>query len=268
MHKSKIGAVFFCVAFLGAAPIAGGQEDQAASFVVERCAESDFASEDADQQVLERAMADLQSSGYSGLARHLDALNAVLARAPSCYPQIERRDGQTIVRASDPSEFLAVSLVLAAAPGAGQIVMRPNTYADAALYLASNAVEMRQFDAALSYLDRGLALQPHNQFLMLERVSALMGLRRMQDAEAALRAALGDPALSLTLDRARFLRNHGVVLIELGRLDEAEAALSESIRLEPNNPGARNELQYIAQLREGARQREVELQAPASMPQK
>jgi len=39
------------------------------------------------------------------------------------------------------------------------------------------------------------------------------------------------------------------VLVELGRLDEAEAALGDSLVAQPNNSLAQNELRYIARLR-------------------
>ena len=47
---------------------------------------------------------------------------------------------------------------------------------------------------------------------------------------------------------ARALRGQGVQLVDLERLDEAEAALQESLGLEPDSEIARNELDYIAQL--------------------
>jgi Flp pilus assembly protein TadD len=40
-----------------------------------------------------------------------------------------------------------------------------------------------------------------------------------------------------------------VTLVELGRLDEAEAALRAALELEPDSAVARQELEYIAELR-------------------
>jgi len=48
---------------------------------------------------------------------------------------------------------------------------------------------------------------------------------------------------------ARALRGMGFCLIELGRLDDAEAKFNESLKIVPNNPAALNELKYIQQLR-------------------
>jgi Flp pilus assembly protein TadD len=46
-------------------------------------------------------------------------------------------------------------------------------------------------------------------------------------------------------------RGRGFVLTELGRLDEAEAAYRESLKIEPDSERAKNELQYIARLKAG-----------------
>ena len=98
--------------------------------------------------------------------------------------------------------------------------------------------------------------------LISERVSALLGARRFQEAYEATAAALRDPALSLTLDRARFNRTAGVALIDLNRLDDAEASLNEALRLDPNDRVAREELLYIAELRRGGPQRDLLIEAP------
>lgn len=45
------------------------------------------------------------------------------------------------------------------------------------------------------------------------------------------------------------LRGMGFMLIELNRLDEAEQALRDSLKLDPGNDVALNELAYIRELR-------------------
>lgn len=47
------------------------------------------------------------------------------------------------------------------------------------------------------------------------------------------------------------LRGRGYILVELKRLDEAEASFNDSLKVEPKNPIAVNELRYIAELRRG-----------------
>jgi hypothetical protein len=50
------------------------------------------------------------------------------------------------------------------------------------------------------------------------------------------------------------LRGQGVQLIDLNRLEEAEAVLKRSLEYEPHNEGARNELGYITKLRSQRKQ--------------
>ncbi len=89
--------------------------------------------------------------------------------------------------------------------------------------------------------------------LTLEYAACMMAQHRQAEAVAAIQETLDHPAILSNEGRARLLRNKGVALIDLNRLDEAQTALNESIRLLPDNPQARNELQYIARLRAGQR---------------
>jgi tetratricopeptide (TPR) repeat protein len=226
------------------------------------------ATQDQDQAIVEAAMTALNRGGYGGLREHLEPLRGVADRTPACYPEMSRR-GDVVTLRNEPDQALILAVLATAAVEnrATSVDVQPNTYPLALLVLGSNDVEHRRYDQAIAWLDRGLALQPNNQYLNFEKVAAYMGLRRYQDAATLLQALIDNPVLELTLDRGRAYRNLGVVLIDLNRLDEAEAALNESIRREPNNPGARGELEYIAGLRRGEGQRELQLQAPAAQPQ-
>ena len=46
------------------------------------------------------------------------------------------------------------------------------------------------------------------------------------------------------------MRGQGINLIDLNRLDEAEAALQRSLEVEPENPNALHELGYLERLRQ------------------
>lgn len=219
--------------------------------------------EAADARVLDQAMQSFSYGGFAALERHMGPLRRAAERAPACYPETERRDGVVIVRSEDPSKGRLIQSALASASfGASNIVVDRNVYGGIFLILSSYAVETRRYGDAVAWADRGLALQPLNELLTSEKAAALNGARRYDEAYAIIRGALDDPRRALTLDRARFLRIAGVTLIDLERLDEAEAALNESIRLQPDNPIAHSELQYIAGLRAGAAPTEGVLTAP------
>ena len=264
MGKKITWAALAALALTFATPAAA---QDAPTFAAVTCAESSAAPDEAgDQAIVDAAVGDFNQRGFPALQSHLSALRRVMGHTPACYPKIEQRGADIIVRSEDMDEYLVISSLLASAAQArgeqASIVMARNTYLSAYFMLTSNAVERRRYDEAIELADAGLALQPGHQFLIMERASALIGLHRLEEAHTALRAALDDAGLALTLDRPRFLRNDGVVLIDLNRLDEAEGALNESMRLQPDNPGARNELSYIAQLRAGGAQRQVEVIAP------
>ena len=176
-----------------------------------------------DQQVVTEAYAAFQSGRYAALTPRLGALQAVLARAP-----------------------------------AGS---RSDIYPSAALMLGSYAVEYRRYDEAVRVLERGLTFQPDNVSLLMERGQAFLGLRRPADALGSFEAALSSRQMDARDVRSRALRARGVALIDLHRLDDAEASLNASLRLDPNNAATQNELQYIAGLRRGGNA------SPADVPQ-
>jgi len=216
-----------------------------------------------DQRIVDQAAASFDQNRYQGLSEHLSELRAVADRAPACFPEILRR-GSVIVMRGEPNSTMTLGILLAAATNNENVsvVNEPNTYPLALLLLASYCVETGQNETALQWLARGLNLQPNNQYLLFERAAALMALQRYEDAANLLQLMIDNPLLEITLEEARAYRSLGVVLIDLGRLDEAEAALNESIRIQPDNPGARGELEYIAQLRQGAQRRSLEIVRP------
>lgn len=109
--------------------------------------------------------------------------------------------------------------------------------------------DIRQHELALPPLEQAVALNPDNMSAASERIQALNGLQRFDQALVAYDYLLaGTPTV---LERALLLRGKGFALTELKRLDEAAAAYEESLQLEPDHQGARNELLYIQRLRTG-----------------
>ena len=71
---------------------------------------------------------------------------------------------------------------------------------------------------------------------------------RLQAAEAAYRTALSDTSPSDTSQNANALNNLGMVLLEQGRVEEAERALREAVRSCPDAADARLNLAMAALL--------------------
>ena len=198
----------------------------------------------------------------------------MLANAPDSFPLVERIENHIIIRADDDDQYFLLSLV-AAVPatkakgpakdrkGSVQVSRGANTYPLAALVLGSYYVETKQPEEALTYLERGLRIQPNNSSLIMEKGAALLSLRRFAEAVALYDAALESDDLALLGKRSRFMRNRGVALIDLDRLDEAEKSLKESIKADPEDKigiaSAERELAYIKGLRAGARPTGIEV---------
>jgi tetratricopeptide (TPR) repeat protein len=202
----------------------------------------------ADQTEVLAALQDFSKSRYAGLAPHLAKLRTVLDHAPASYPRIELRGDVGIVRAEGPS-FPALSLLVmmeaVKAKHDAHAVLGVNIYPLAALLLASNANEQGETDEAMTWLDKGLAMQPDCPDLMTEKGYSLNKLHRPADALAMYERGLAaahpqDPF------RALLFRGKGFALIELKRWDEAEQAYKESQKIDPANPIAQSELKFIA----------------------
>jgi tetratricopeptide (TPR) repeat protein len=225
-----------------------------------------------DLAVYDGAMAAFQTGGFEALGPWLPKLQRALDRAPASYPAIERIGDRVIVRASDLADALMLSALAATGPagsnseGGVEVVTQSNVYPLVALMLGSVAVETQDYRRAIALLDRGLALQPMDRLLLTEKLTAMQGLGQWEEALALADAALASGDLLLSTHLASLHRKRGFSLIELGRLDEAEAAYRESLMTEPDNAAAKQELEYIAGLRRGRPRGAPEFVAPGAQP--
>lgn len=210
-----------------------------------------------DQQLLERAMRDVQAHGFAGLDRHLEGLRRALDGAPAAYPQMEQRGkGEWILRSDDLGETMVLATVIqsmAGGEGVNTVTVRrqPNVYPLIALILGSEAVERRRLDEAVKILDRGLAMQDDDWMLLKEKASALQAGGRHDEALAVLDQALAADSLRILLNAGPLHRGRGFSLIEQGRLKEARAAYDEALELDPEDGHARRQLAYIDGLEAG-----------------
>jgi tetratricopeptide (TPR) repeat protein len=211
------------------------------------------AREQADAKIVQAAMAAAAKGGPIALQPHLKALGEVLKRAPASYPLLEARGDTVIMRGSPSSPEMVLGSLVAGGPAAGRrtVVISYNTYPQAALLLASFAIEAHQPAAAVEIADRGLAMQPENAALVSERAQGLYQLKRFDEGERSVSAWLAAHPQGAPSDRARLLRSQGFGLTELGRLDEAEAAYVAALKIEPGHALALNELDYIRGLKTG-----------------
>lgn len=265
-----IGAVFACAVVAPGVAAAQAAPPERPRIVVNLTGAPPQGAEAEHLQTLVRAREAFQRRGFAGLAGNLRALRQALDQAPDAYPIMEQRGEDWIVRGSDMGDTLILTTAASAAgQAAGKttmtVVQSPNVYPDIALLLGAEAVERGEYAEAIAVLDRGLKIQPGNWLLINERLAALLGQSRWADALALADETLASSDLLVSLHAAPFHRRRGSSLIELGRLDEASAAFEASLETEPGSATAKNELDYIRQLRAGQPATATTLVAPGAM---
>jgi tetratricopeptide (TPR) repeat protein len=207
--------------------------------------------------LLAATKADVQSANITAVERHRSDLEFALAGARDA---IVTAAAHNIVLTDGGAETImalsSAALDKSKAPNSIQALQNP--YPSIALYLGSYYDEIGKPADAVRVLDLGLStfsepgvdLGAHIPILLGERGAALNILHRSSEALASYDRALAVPDQPDT-DRARLQRGRGFSLTELNRLDEAEAAYKDSLKLEPGNERAEHELNYIAQLKSG-----------------
>jgi tetratricopeptide (TPR) repeat protein len=213
-----------------------------------------------DEKLVEDSWADIHASGILAVKNRRDDLEAALARASSVIDAANASRPTRFVLTDGAAQSLA-GMIMAAAdkanPG-GQSVALPNPYPQIAMVLGSYYNEIGRHEDAARVLEAGIASDKIMDIpgetapiLIGERANALTSLKRFDEALAAYDDALKQPQLSPPL-QAHLLRGRGYTLTEMNRLDDAQKAYTDSLVLEPNNPTALSELQYIAKVRGGA----------------
>jgi tetratricopeptide (TPR) repeat protein len=189
-----------------------------------------------------------------------------LAKAGQPTQALSLLDGVTAhyesARDPDKTYFCAHSqvemMLYAAMPAADErpheILVLESTWADAYLIKGSLQIDLGNLAEARLNLERATALAPLNAVYWGElghtyhvEKNFPKALEIFKQATTAAEMTRADQADSTLLRRS--LRGQGYSLIELDRLDEAEALYRKCLQLEPSDQQARVELDYIAQLR-------------------
>ena len=115
-------------------------------------------------------------------------------------------------------------------------------------------IELGQLDAATAELEKALKLSPYNPQFLSQRGFLYMKQKAWQEMLQSNLSAeefvpLASPDDRRDIEHARALRGQGFALIELDRLQEAEAKFLTSLKLDPTSQVAREELDYIEQLK-------------------
>jgi len=193
------------------------------------------------RQALNEIAVDLQQRKLAEAVAKADAL---IAEFDAAYAGDKRR----IYCARDSAETLAYMLIAASD---GQSAIALDATWSTALFLKGFAlIDLHRSDEAGPLLERAVALSPSNAQFLAELGEWHKSRRRWDAAfahfERAADASAFSPEAAKAFDKGRALRGMGFVLIELGKFDEAERRFHEALELNPNDAGAKGELDYIA----------------------
>lgn len=179
-------------------------------------------------------------------------LLAVCANTPPDYVNMwQGEDGGIVVKFWDEPAFLHY-VSWPPPSGCGHDVRwMPNAYPRAHYFLGFVYVAVSRPADALGVLERGRELEPSNPHFNFEIAQALLRSGQAENAMAFYDAVseVGPHVSAAKLAVAK--RGRGTALIDLKRLDEAQAAFRESLEHEPESALALNELIYIEQLKMG-----------------
>ena len=199
---------------------------------------------DQDQAQVDRAATLIQAGKPAEAIALLDTLIAAQEKRAAGDPE------QRYCARGEP-ESLAYLLTAAADKKRAVVLAQSACYS---IFLKAFAlVDLNRGDEAKVCLERAVAMAPSNaQFLgelaewHKNRRDWPSAMKLYKDAEEAAYLSPKDTEVS---DRTRALRGQAFILVELGKLDEAEALYRRCLKLDPKDERSKQELQYIADQR-------------------
>ncbi len=204
--------------------------------------------ENLDAQKVNTAI-DHITSGDMDIAFRL--LKEVIVNTPRQYVNEYEKDGTLFIKFWDQHQFTHYVTWQRQYGQDRPVTWRLNAYPRACYYLGYVCIQAQQYEKAISILNTGHTLEPTNPRFVFEKAYAYLGLENYERAVALYDKVRKVTAYVTGLDKARALRGKGSVLVELGKLNDAEDAFQESLKYDPNSEVARDELVYIKELCQG-----------------
>ncbi|WKL58228.1 tetratricopeptide repeat protein [Asticcacaulis sp. ZE23SCel15] len=214
---------------------------------VVECQTHDLSKEAADRKLMLQAFKYMEARDFKKLTKLKPKLQTALTRAPDKPSQPEKCGDEIIIYAEGLVPLLMMSAMLKDGQlGASKVTQRePLPYAMLAYAAGWMAFEDGDFATAEASYSKGLLNEPDNLALTAELSTALAKQGRTEEALAVADAYLSAHDDPEDTNRALMLRRRGYALIDLNRLDEAEAAYKEALALVPDHQIALNQLAYI-----------------------
>ncbi|MDP3550070.1 MAG: tetratricopeptide repeat protein [Novosphingobium sp.] len=191
--------------------------------------------------------------------------DAIVAVEPVIAALEEQQKAQTVQCADGGSQTIMLLLMQAAAseklPKAEQrnAVVIDSAFCTALFLKGFALIDLQRWDDAEPFLRRAHDAAPLNAQYLNEYAEWHNSMKQRQKSHDLFEQAfdLGEfdtNKETKTFNQARSLRGMAYTEIEMGQLDKAEKNLRKSLKLIPNHPGAKSELEYIAELRKKAKE--------------
>ena len=139
----------------------------------------------------------------------------------------------------------------------GKAIVLSPTWAEAYFTKGYALQDLGRIPEATASIDAALALSPLNAHYLHERGNLYEGEKNWPKAQEVFKLAADNAAFSPDSTRAAELgqarRGTAYVLVELGKLDEAEKIYEQCLAADPNDARARRELKYVRQLQAKAK---------------
>lgn len=186
--------------------------------------------------------------------RPQEAISGHFDRVIAFYEAKYRDETRQVYCARNNLEVIAVLAKHATENPQKGAVAISTLWCDAYYLKAYALIELSRFPEARSVLEKAVSHAPLNSQYTSELAAAYLKERNWDKALETYLAAekIADAAPDETSKKRQLAvarRGMGYALIELKRLDEAEARYNQSLETDPGSPLARSQLEYIRRLR-------------------
>jgi tetratricopeptide (TPR) repeat protein len=179
------------------------------------------------------------------------AIEELLSAMPADWKPIQRGvgDASTLICSFwDNAEFMSFVANRRQSDGEISVVWSGESYSKRWWQLAFVNRRQGLHRNALTCIERGLELEPDHPHLWIKKGLILSETKQYVQTLTAFESAANVRSWASPSVVAWALRQQGYVLIELGRLNEAQVAYWHSLELDPNCETAAHELEYIGRL--------------------
>jgi len=165
------------------------------------------------------------------------------------YEKKYRSSSKTVYYSARSLEEGFVYSTLAGMTGRNGVVLNGD-WTDAYFLKGFALIDLNRSDEAKALLERAVAMAPSNAQL-LDELAEWHKNRREWDAAWALfqradEASALSPEGRQTADKTRAIRGKAFILIERGKLDDAEKLYRDCLKIDPNDDRAKQGLQYVS----------------------